>query len=130
MAAPLGAARDVQDAWPTWRARHLQAEILRARHVPLPKRRRVARRASRGLHSDGHRREAAEDAGPQRAPPYRLGRVRAAGGAVRHPDGDAPRGDDGALFLLFSQVVIGLESSFFFKESLPKKNLDKVSSLF
>ena len=69
--------------------RHVEAEILRARHVPLPVRRRPARRASRGLHGVGHRCALQAHARLQRAAPDGLGRVRPAGRAVRRAHGHA-----------------------------------------
>ena len=105
MAARLGPAPDLSDSGPARGARHLEAKGLRPRHVPLPERGGFARRPPGGLHRDGHRRARGEDEGAQRAPPDRLGRVRASGGAVRDPDGDAPGGDDGERGR--SGVVVG-----------------------
>ncbi len=57
---------------------------------PYPSRRRPARRPSRGLHRDRHRRALQADARLQRAAPDGLGRVRPAGRAVRDQDRHAP----------------------------------------
>ena len=62
------------------------AEVLRARHVPLPERRGAARRASRGLHRDRHHRALQADARLQRAAPDGLGRVRPARRAICDQD--------------------------------------------
>ena len=62
------------------------AEVLRARHVPLPVRRRPARRPPRGLHRDRHHHPLEADAGLQRAAPDGLGRLRPARRALRHQD--------------------------------------------
>ena len=53
---------------------------------PYPSRRRPARRPSRRLHGDRHRRALQAHARLQRAAPDGLGRVRPAGGAVRDQD--------------------------------------------
>ncbi len=67
-----------------------QAEVLHPRHVPLPLRRRPARRPSRGLHRHRHPRPLPAHARLQRAAPDGLGRLRPAGRAVRHQDRHAP----------------------------------------
>ncbi len=79
MAGPLAGSRAAQDA-----GRPVQAQVLRAGHVPLPVRRRPARRPLRGLH--GHRRPHAleADAGIPRAASDGLGRLRPAGRELRH----------------------------------------------
>ncbi len=79
---PTGSASDVSRAG---QGRHVEAEVLRARHVPVPVGRRPARRPSRGLHRDRHRRALQAHARLQRAAPDGLGRVRPAGRAVRRP---------------------------------------------
>ena len=71
-----------------------QAEVLRARHVPVPVGRGPARRPPRGLHRDRHRRALQADARLQRAAPDGLGRVRPARRAVRDQDRHAPARHD------------------------------------
>ena len=70
------------------------AEVLRARHVSVSERRGAARRPSGRLHRHGHPRALQADARLQRAASDGLGRVRAAGGAVRHQDRRASRDQD------------------------------------
>ena len=77
-------------------SRHVEAEVLRARHVPVSERRRAARRPPRGLHRDRHLRALQADARLQRAAPDGLGRVRPAGRAVRDEDRHAPEDHDRA----------------------------------
>ena len=69
-----------------------EAEILRARHVPLPERRGAARRPSGRLHRHRHRRALQAHARLQRAAPDGLGRVRSARRAIR--DQDRPASGD------------------------------------
>ena len=73
-----------------------QAEVLRARHVPLPQRLGAARRPSRGLHGHRHHRALQAHAGLQRAAPDGLGRLRPARRAARHQDRRAPAREHGA----------------------------------
>ncbi len=73
-----------------------QAEVLRARHVPLPQRLGPARRASGGLHGDGHHRALPADAGFQRPAPDGLGRLRPARRTARHQDRRASARKHGA----------------------------------
>ena len=63
-----------------------QAQVLRARHVPVSERRGSARRPSRGLHRDRHHQPLQAHARLQRAASDGLGRVRSARRAVRDPD--------------------------------------------
>ena len=60
-----------------------QAQALHPRHVPLPQRRRPARRPSRGLHRHRHPLPLQADARVQRPAPDGLGRLRPARRAVR-----------------------------------------------
>ena len=69
-------------------------EALRARYVPVPQRRRAARRASRRVHGDRHRLPRRADAGPERDAPDGLRRVRPAGRGARDQDGRAPADSD------------------------------------
>ncbi len=64
--------------------RPAEAQVLRARHVPLPVGRRPARRALRGLHRDRRHHPLEADAGVPGAAPDGLGRLRPAGGELRH----------------------------------------------
>ena len=73
-----------------------QAQVLRARHVPLPLRRRPPRRASRGLYRDRHPGALQAHAGLQRPPPDGLGRLRAPRRAVRDQDRYPSAPDDPA----------------------------------
>ena len=88
MAGPLGSQGHLPHAAED---RSVETEVLRARHVPLPVGRRPARRPSRGLHRDRHRRALQAHARLQRAAPDGLGRVRPAGRAVRDRDGRRTR---------------------------------------
>ena len=98
MAGLLGSPPDLPRAC---RNRPVPAEVLRSGHVPLPQRRWAARRPSRGVYGIGHHRPVQAHAGLQRAAPHRLGRLRAARGAVRaahrHPSADHHRTQRGAL---------------------------------
>ena len=89
MAGPLARGRAAQDP-----RRSRQAQVLRARHVPLPVRRGPARRPLRGLHRHRHHHPLEADAGLQRAAPDGLGRVRPAGRELRHQARRAPARDD------------------------------------
>ena len=66
---------------------------VRARHVPVPERRRAARRAPAGLHRHRRLRALPADDRPQRAAHDGLRRVRPARRAVRRPDRPAPAAD-------------------------------------
>ena len=92
MAGPLGEPGHVSRAR---KGRHVEAEILRARHVPVPVGRRPARRPSRRLYGVRHRRALQAHARLQRAAPDGLGRVRPAGRAVRDQDRHASAHHDG-----------------------------------
>ena len=83
------------DEHETFRAeRHAgRPEGVRARHVPVPVGRRAARRPSRGLHRDRHRRALQAHARLQRPAPDGLGRLRPARRAVRDQDRHAPARD-------------------------------------
>ena len=85
VAAPLARAPHVPS-----RDRRRAAQVLRARHVPLPVGRGPARRPPRGLHRDRHHRALQAHAGLQRAAPDGLGRLRPARRAVRDQDRRAP----------------------------------------
>ncbi len=93
MASLLGGAQDLPSRR---RYRPVEAEVLRARHVSVPLRRRPARGSSRGLHRVGHRCALQADARVQRAAPDGLGRVRLARGAVRDQDRNASEDHDRA----------------------------------
>ena len=67
-----------------------EAEVLRARHVPVPVGRRPARRPPRGLHRHRHRRRYKRMQRLQRAAPDGLGRLRPARRAVRDQDRHPP----------------------------------------
>ena len=69
-----------------------QAQVLHPRHVPLPQRRRPARRPPRGLHRHRHPLPLQADARLQRPAPDGLGRLRPARRAVRDQDRHAPAG--------------------------------------
>ena len=69
------------------------AQVLRARHVPLPLGRRPARRPLRGLHRDRHHHALEAHAGLERAAPDGLGRLRPAGRELRHQARRAPARD-------------------------------------
>ena len=86
MAGLLARKRDVPG-----RDRHREAQVLRARHVPLPVRRRAARRAPRGLHATDIAGALQAHARLQRAAPDGLGRLRPARRAVRDQDGHPSR---------------------------------------
>ena len=88
MAAPLEGARRLPHA-----RRERQAQVLRPRLLPVPVRRRAQRRPLPQLRP--HRRGLAlqAHAGLQRAAPHGLGRVRPAGGELRHQDGRPPARD-------------------------------------
>ena len=73
--------------------RHVAAEVLRARHVSVSERRRLARRASGRLHGVRHRRALQAHARLQRAASDGLGRVRPARRAICAQDRHAPEGD-------------------------------------
>jgi hypothetical protein len=60
--------------------------------APPPQRRRPARGPPRGLHRHRHPGPLQAHARLQRAAPHGVGRLWAARGAVRHPDGHPPRG--------------------------------------
>ena len=68
-------------------------EALRARHVPLPVRRRAPRRPPARLHRHRRVRPLQADDRPQRHPHHGLRRLRPARRAVRRPDRAAPPGD-------------------------------------
>ncbi len=86
MAAALERAQDLSRG-----DRPEAAQILCARHVPLPLGRGPARGPSARLHSLGHLFALQASVRIQRAASYGLRRVRSARRAVCHPDGPAPR---------------------------------------
>ena len=89
MAGPLGEGEDLR------RGRLLpEAQVLRAGHVPVPLRRRPARRPPRGLHRHGHPLPLQAREGLQCPAPDGLRRVRPPRRAVRRGDGHAPRDHD------------------------------------
>ena len=67
------------------------AQVLRARHVPLPLGVGAAHRPPRGLHGHGHHRALQAGQGLRRAPPDGLGRLRPARRAACGQDGHPPR---------------------------------------
>ena len=79
VAGPLARRRPAQDPH-----RPGQAQVLRARHVPLPFGRGPARRALRGLHRHRRHHPLEADAGVPRAASDGLGRLRSAGRELRH----------------------------------------------
>ena len=88
MAASLEGARRLPNA-----RRERQAQVLRARLLPVPVRRRAQRRSLPQLRPHRHRLAPQAHAGVQRAAPHGLGRVRPAGRELRHQDGRPPAGD-------------------------------------
>ena len=93
VAAALAGEQDVRRLRAGRRRRHAQG--VRAGHVPLPQRGRVARRPPRGVHGHGHRQPVPAGVRVQRTAPHGLGRVRPAGRAVRHQERRPPGRDDG-----------------------------------
>ncbi len=69
------------------------AQVLRARHVPVPVGRRPPRRSPQGLHGDGRGRARQADDGVQRAAGDGLGQLRPARRAPRREERRAPERD-------------------------------------
>ena len=96
LAGLLGGERDLPRAQPDRRAGRpgppagRRAEAVRAGHVPVPVRRRAARRAPAGLHRHRRVHPLPADGRLQRAAPDGLRRVRPARRAVRGADRHAP----------------------------------------
>eukprot|EP00166_Cyanidium_caldarium_P000690 ctg_1265.g457 len=90
VARAVGARTDVPHPG---RGGHHPTQVLRAGHVPVPQRRRLARRTSRGIHCHRHRGTVQAHARFQRVAPDGVGCVRPAGGTVRAGDRHAPVGD-------------------------------------
>ena len=79
------------------------AEILRARHVSLSKRRRPARGTCRRLHRYRYHSPLQTDARIQRPAPDGMGCLRAARGAIRNQDRPAPARNDGEQYRALSE---------------------------
>ena len=82
--------RPARSPTPSGSARAGHGQDVRARHVPVPERRRPARRAPAGLHRHRRLLPLQADDRPQRAVHDGLRRVRSAGRAVRGADRPAP----------------------------------------
>jgi hypothetical protein len=110
VATVLGNEQDLPHAGPRRSQCCGQAQALHPRHVPVPERRRAARRAPRRLHRDRHSGPLQADERLPRAAPHGLGRLRPARRAVRGGEERSPANYDAEQHRYVPQAdqIVGL----------------------